>query len=270
MSNFVYERLHSNLKLLKLNTVDAILDNYLEVAVKDKKTTMEVLDYLIDQEKHTKDALSQETRMKLARFPVKKRLEDFDFDFQASIDRTVLSDLASMRFVYHAENVVFLGPPGVGKSHLAIALGIEAVNAGLSVYFSSASGLIEKLKKANKDDMLEDKLRTLAKYKLLIIDEMGYLPFDNEGAHCFFQLVSKRYEKTSTIFTSNKSYGEWGGIFHDHVIASAILDRILHHCTTVNIKGESYRLKERQKQGLTILSKQALVMKKNLKVEENI
>lgn len=156
-----------------------------------------------------------------------------------------------MRFVHNAENVVLLGPPGVGKSHLAIALGIEAVIAGLSVYFTNAGVLAERLKKANKDDMLEDKLRTLSKYKLLIIDEMGYLPFDSEGAHCFFQLVSKRYEKTSTIFTSNKSYGEWGQIFHDHVIAAAILDRILHHCTTINIKGESYRLKERKKHGLT-------------------
>ena len=204
------------------------------------------------QEKHAKDALSQETKMKLARFPVKKRFEDFDFEFQPSIDKAVITDLALLRFVYNAENVVFLGPPGVGKSHLAVALGIEAVKAGLSVYFANAGILIERLKKANSEGLLEDKIRTLTKYKLLIIDEMGYLPFDSEGAHSFFQLVSKRYEKTSTIFTSNKSYGEWGEIFHDHVIAAAMLDRILHHCTTVNIKGESYRLKERKKHGLTI------------------
>ena len=249
MSNLVYARLHENLQHLKLNTIDTILDNYLEIAVKEEKTTLEVLDYLMDQEKHAKDASSQETRMRLAGFPVKKRLEDFEFEFQLSLDRTVISDLAMLRFVYNAENVVFLGPPGVGKSHLAIALGIEAVKAGLSVYFTNAGTLVERLKKANSDGLLEDKLRTLAKYKLLIIDEMGYLPFDNEGAHCFFQLVSKRYEKTSTIFTSNKSYGEWGEIFHDHVIAAAVLDRILHHCTTINIKGESYRLKERKKHG---------------------
>lgn len=255
MSNLAYERLHENLVKLKLNTVDTILDNYLEIAAKDGKTTLEVLDYLIDQEKNAKDASSRETRMKLAGFPVKKRLDDFDFEFQPSIDRAVISDLALLRFVHNAENVVFLGPPGVGKSHLAVAIGIEAVQAGLSVYFANAGILIERLKKANSDGLLEDKLRTLSKYKLLIIDEMGYLPFDSEGAHCFFQLVSKRYEKTSTIFTSNKSYGEWGEIFLDHVIAAAVLDRILHHCTTINIKGESYRLKERRKHGLTIQRK---------------
>jgi len=254
MSNLAYERLHANLVKLKLNTVGTILDNYLEIAAKEGKTTMEVLDYLIDQEKHAKDASSRETRMKLAGFPVKKRLEDFDFDFefQPSIDKAVISDLALLRFIYNAENVVFLGPPGVGKSHLAVAIGVEAVQAGLSVYFANARILNERLKKANSEGLLEDKIRTLAKYKLLIVDEMGYLPFDSEGANCFFQLVSKRYEKTSTIFTSNKSYGDWGEIFHDHVIAAAMLDRILHHCTTINIKGESYRLKERKKHGLTI------------------
>lgn len=255
MTHLVYERLHSNLIQLKLNTIGTILDNYLEIAAREGKTTLEVIDYLIDQEKHAKDALSYETRMKLARFPVKKRLEDFDFEFQPSIDRTVISDLTSLRFIYNAENIVFLGPPGVGKSHIAIGLGIEAVKGGFSVYFINAGILIERLKKANNEGLLEDRLRNLAKYKLLIIDEMGYLPFDNEGAHCFFQLVSKRYEKTSTIFTSNKSFGEWGEIFQDHVIAAAVLDRILHHCTTINIKGESCRLKERRKHGLTISRK---------------
>jgi DNA replication protein DnaC len=255
MSNFVYERLHENLAKLKLNTVGTILDNYLEIAAKEGRTTLEVLDYLIDQEKHAKDASSRETRMKLAGFPAKKRLEDFNFEFQPSIDKAVITDLALLKFIYNAENVVFLGPPGVGKSHLAVAIGIEAVKAGISVYFANAGILIERLKKANSEGLLEDKIKTLAKYKLLIIDEMGYLPFDSEGANCFFQLVSKRYEKASTIFTSNKSYGEWGEIFHDQVIAAAILDRILHHCTTINIKGESYRLKDRKKHGLTIQRK---------------
>ncbi len=144
MSNLAYERLHTNLVKLKLHTVDTILDNYLEIAAREGKSTLEVLDFLMDQEKVAKDASSQETRMKLAGFPVKKRLEDFNFEFQPSIDRAVISDLALLRFVHNAENVVFLGPPGVGKSHLAVALGIEAVKSGLSVYFTNAGILIER------------------------------------------------------------------------------------------------------------------------------
>ena len=255
MSNFAYERLHSNLQHLKMDTIENIVDNYLEIAAKDGKTTLEVLDYLVEQERQTKENTVRERRMRLAMFPVYKRLVDFDFKFQPSIDQTVISDLFSLRFVRNAENVILLGPPGVGKSHLAIAMGIEAVNAGFKVYFVNSGTLVEGLKNANMKGILEKKLKSLGKYDVLIIDEIGYLPFDGEDAHCFFQLVSRRYEKSSMIFTSNKSYGEWGEIFNDHVIAAAILDRILHHCTTINIKGESYRLKERMKHGLKTMQK---------------
>ncbi|AKB26294.1 Mobile element protein [Methanosarcina sp. MTP4] len=250
MNNFTYERLHNNLQCLKLDTIEEILDNYLELAAKDSKTTMEVLDHLLEQERKHRDAAAINRRMKSAVFPVKKTLEEFDFEFQPSVDKTVIKDLSTLRFVHNTENIVLLGPPGVGKSHLAVALGMEAVKAGFSVYFVNAGNLIERLKKANREGVFEKKMRDFTKYKLLIIDEMGYLPFDEEGAHCLFQLISKRYEKSSTIFTSNKSYGEWGEIFQDHVIAAAVLDRILHHCTTINIKGESYRLKERKRQGI--------------------
>jgi len=250
MNNFTYERLHNNLQYLKLDTIEEILDNYMELAAREEKPTMEVLDYLLEQERKHRDAAAIDRRMKCAVFPVIKTLEDFDFDFQPSIERRVIEDLATLRFVHNAENVVLLGPPGVGKSHLATALGTEAVKAGFSAYFVNASNLIERLKKANREGLFEKKIRDFTKYKLLIIDEIGYLPFDEEGAHCLFQLISKRYEKSSTIFTSNKSYGEWGEIFQDHVIAAAVLDRILHHCTTINIKGDSYRLKERKKQGI--------------------
>jgi DNA replication protein DnaC len=250
MNNFTYERLHNNLAHLKLDTIEAILDNYLELAARDDKTTMEVLDYLLEQERKHRDAAAIDRRMKSAVFPVKKTLEEFNFDFQPSIERSVIEDLATLRFIHNAENLVLLGPPGVGKSHIAVALGIEAVKAGFSAYFVNASNLIERLKKANREGVLEKKIKDFMRYNLLIIDEMGYLPFDEEGAHCFFQLISKRYEKSSIIFTSNKSYGEWGEIFKDHVIAVALLDRILHHSTTINIKGESYRLKERKRQGI--------------------
>lgn len=257
MNNFTYERLHNNLGHLKLDTIETILDNYLELAAKEGKTTMEVLDYLLEQEKKHRDAAALDRRMKCAAFPVIKTLEEFNFDFQPSIERSLIEDLATLRFIYNTENLVLLGPPGVGKSHIAIALGIKAVKAGFSAYFVNTSDLIERLKKANREEVLEKKIRDFTKYKLLIIDEMGYLPFDEEGAHCLFQLISKRYERSSTIFTSNKSYGEWGEIFKDHVIAAAVLDRILHHSTTINIKGESYRLKERKRQGLkTELSQQ--------------
>ena len=250
MNNFSYERLHNNLQYLKLNTIEELLDNFLETAARDNKTTMEVLDYLFEQEKKHREAVAIERRMKSAVFPVKKTLEEFDFEFQKSIDKNVIKDLATLRFVYNSENVVFLGPPGVGKSHLAIALGIEAVKAGISVHFTNTGNLIERLKTANQEGMLEKKLRDLMKYKVLIIDEIGSLPFDEEGAHCLFQLISRRYEKSSMILTSNKSYGEWGEIFKDQIIAAAVLDRILHHSTTINIRGESYRLKERKKQGI--------------------
>ncbi|AKB37267.1 Mobile element protein [Methanosarcina siciliae C2J] len=252
MNNFSYERLHSNLQYLKLNTIEEVLDNYLEIAARDSKTTMEVLDYLFEQEKKHREAAAIERRMKSAAFPVKKTLDEFDFEFQSSIDKKAIEDLATLRFVHNVENVVLLGPPGVGKSHLAIALGIEAVKAGISVYFTNSGNLIERLKIANREGMLEKKLKGFMKFKVLIIDEMGYLPFDEEGDHCLFQLISRRYEKSSTIFTSNKSYGEWGEIFKDQVIAAAVLDRILHHCTTINIRGESYRLKERKKHGIKL------------------
>ncbi len=250
MSSLAYERLHFNLNAMKLMTIDSMLDNYLEIAAKDGLSTIEILDYLMDQEIKSRNAHDLAVRTRVAGFPFKRVFEDFKFDFQPSLDESVINDLKTLRFLRNAENVVFLGPPGVGKTHLAIALGMEAIDAGFRVRFFNASDLIERMIKANQQDRLEDMIKKLARFQLLIVDEVGYLPFSTEGAHAFFRMISQRYETRSCVFTSNKSYGMWGEIFGDHVIASAVLDRILHHCTTINIKGESYRLKERRKQGI--------------------
>jgi DNA replication protein DnaC len=228
MSSLAYERLHHNLNAMKLLTMASILDNYLEIAAKDGLSTTEILAYLMDQEIKSRNSQDLSVRTRVAGFKVKKTFEDFEVDFQPSLDGSVINDLKTLRFIRNAENVVFLGPLGVGKTHLAIALGMTA----------------------NQQDSLEEMIKRLARFQLLIVDEIGYLPFSAEGAHAFFQLISQRYETRSIVFTSNKSYGEWGEIFGDHVNASAVLDRILHHCTTVNIKGESYRLKERRTQGI--------------------
>jgi len=248
MSDFLYQRLKDNLQLLKMKSTLEILDNYLERAVKDDLNIVEVLDHLISQEAMSKRQRAYENQIRMAGFPTRKTLEEFDFSFQPSIDKRQIEELATMRFVDSAENIVFLGPPGVGKTHLATALGLLAAQNRFSTYYINCHNLIEQLKRSHYENRLAEKLKTLARSKVLIIDEIGYLPMDIQGANLFFQLIAKRYEKLPTIFTSNKAFSQWNEIFTDMTIASAILDRVLHHCTVVNIKGESFRLKERKEQ----------------------
>ncbi len=191
-----------------------------------------------------------EARLRLARFPWLKTLEQYDFDFQPSLDRRQVKELATARFVELAHNVVILGPPGVGKTHLAVALGMKAVEAGYSALFLTLESLMTRLVRAKYENRLDRALQQLSYPKLLIIDEIGYLPLSREEASLFFRLVVRRYERASLIVTSNKGFLDWGEVFSDPVLATAILDRLLHYSTTLNIKGESYRLKEKRRAGL--------------------
>jgi DNA replication protein DnaC len=182
---------------------------------------------------------------------VVKTLDDFDFRFQPSIDAKLVRELATGRFIATAENVLLFGPPGVGKSHLAIALGRAAIETGHSVLFVTATALIAQLAKAHAEGRLSDQLAFYAKPKLLVIDELGYLPLERASAHVFFQLVTRRYERGSILLTTNQPVTEWGHVFGDEMIAAAVLDRLLHHSHTLVIQGDSFRLRQKKRAGLS-------------------
>jgi len=246
VSEVTYERIKENLFALGMKNTLEIIDNYLERAIADKINIVDVLDHIFNTEAKAKKVRAVENQIQMSGFPFKKTMEMFDFSFQPSIDKSQIDELCTMRFIENKENVVFLGTPGVGKTHLAVALGIVAAQHRYSTYYINCNNLIEQLNKAHFENRLADRLKHFAKYRVLIIDEIGYLPMDIQGANFIFQLVAKRYEKNTTILTSNKMFSQWNEVFSDLTIASAILDRVLHHCTVINIKGESYRLKERK------------------------
>lgn len=239
------ENLNKNLLLLDLERIKEILPDYIHKTNKENKSLTESLNYLLEEEIKYKDNRASEGIIKSANFPFRKTLEDYDFSFQPSVNENQIKELSSLSFIENKENIVFVGNSGVGKTHLAVSLGIEAAKHRNSVYFITCHNLMLKLNKAQKENRLDKQLQHLAQYKVLIIDEIGYLPVDHQGSNLFFQLIAKRYMNKSTIVTTNMPFSRWGEVFSDNTLASAVLDRLLHYSHIIRITGNSYRIKDK-------------------------
>lgn len=232
-------------RVLKAPALAAAVDRLAERARAESWTHEEFLTACLQREVSARESHGGEARIRSARFPSRKSLEDFDYDHQRSLKREIIAHLGTLDFVTARQNVIFLGPPGTGKTHLSIGLGIRACQAGHRVAFATAAQWVTRLAEAHQAGWLQDELTRLARVPVLIVDEVGYIPFEPEAANLFFQLVSSRYERASLIVTSNKPFGRWGEVFGDDVVAAAMIDRLVHHAEVISMKGDSYRLKNR-------------------------
>ena len=239
-----YNKLINNLDKLNLLTMKNYLNQYIDLSNNNKVSLIDALYNLTTLEINAKKERSDRAVITTAHFPYIKRFEDFDFDFQPELNKTEVLDFKYLRFFEDCSNILFVGMPGVVKTHLATSIGIEAATSGKSTYFISCHELCLQLKRAQLENRLQNRLKHFFSYILLIIDEVGYLPMDIEASNLLFQLITKRYEKKSTILTTNKNFSEWGEVFGDSVLANAILDRLLHHSKVFTIKGRSYRTKD--------------------------
>ena len=240
-----YTNLLNNLEHLKLDKMRSMLQEYLEKVKKEPPHIIDALLELTNEEIQYQTVRASVALIRAAAFPFRKTLDDFDFDFQPSINKDEIYDLATLRFVEDKSNILFVGNSGVGKTHLAVALGIKATEHRYSVYFITCHALIMKLNKAQKENRLDKLLKHMCQYRILIIDEIGYLPVDKQGSNLFFQLINKRYGNKSTIITTNMPFSKWSDVFYDATLANAVLDRLLHYSNVIRITGNSYRIKDK-------------------------